>query len=407
MNKMLRVLSRREVLAACLMIFTADVVSGIVTPGFSLYATGLGANLTLIGALGSIEGLTRILASVPIGILSDTHGRKNILSAGMLLFAFSSYLFTVVRAPVLFFPIRVMVGLAMVSTFFVGVAYIADVAAPEERGAAIGLYATFMGTGFAIGSALGGQVTAAVNYRAACLLAAGVALAGFAVARWGLAGRGTRSQGGPAPRALPLAAQWALLRDPHLLAASVANLANNAWYSTTISFFPLYAASLAVGEGALGSMFAVRALLSSAARLPTGLLTMHIPSRHLLLASLGIALLVFAAMAGVTLPWLLGVLLAIEGVAYGIFLTSGQAYVSEQSTEASRGGAVGVYSTAGGIGSTGGPLLLGLIADLWGIRTVFWATALLVAVGMALVCTIGLVQARPAAQPAESLSHKR
>lgn len=395
---MLRVLRRKEVLAACLMIFAADVVSGIVSPGFSLYATGLGASLTLIGALGSIEGLTRILASVPIGLLSDAHGRKNILSAGMLLFAISSYLFTVVQVPVLFLPVRVMVGLAMVSTFFVGVAYIGDVVVPEERGAAVGLYATFMGTGFAVGSALGGQVTAVAGYQAACLLASGVAMAGFVVARLGLAGQRGGFQNRPAPGVLALAAQWALLRDPHLLAASVANLANNAWYSTMISFFPVYAASLAVGEGALGNMFAVRALLSSGARLPTGLLTMRIPSRSLLIASLGVALLVFATMAGVTLPWLLGVLLAIEGVAYGIFLTSGQAYVSEHSTEACRGGAVGVYSTAGGIGSTAAPLLLGPIADVWGIRTVFWLTATMMGVSMLAAWAIGMTQVRPATQ---------
>lgn len=397
MNKILQLLRRREVLAACLMILSADIVAGTTTPGFSLYATGLGANLTLIGALGGIEGLTRILSSVPFGILSDRHGRKNVLSAGMLLFAVSSYLFTIVRAPVLFFPIRILVGMAMVSTFFVGVAYIADVTTAEERGLAIGLYATFMGAGFAIGSALGGWVTATSGYRAACLMAAGVALVGFALARWGLAGQ----KAGPSQSAAdtpPLKAQLALLRDPQLLAASVANLANNAWYSSIMSFFPIYAASLAVGEGALGSMFALRALLSSAARLPTGLMTMRIPSRRLVMSALGIALLVFGAMAMVSLPVLLGLLLAAEGVAYGVFLTSGQAYVSEQSNEASRGGAVGVYSTAGGIGSTGGPLLLGLVADLWGVRAVFWGTGLLVAIGMGLMWAMGMRQARPLAE---------
>ncbi len=393
MNKILRLLRRREVLAACLMILTADIVSGTTMPGFSLYATGLGANLTLIGALGGVEGLTRILSSVPFGMLSDRHGRKNVLSAGMLLFAVSSYLFTVVQAPLLFFPIRILVGMAMVSTFFVGVAYIADVTTVEERGLAIGLYATFMGTGFAIGSALGGRVTVSSGYRAACLVAAGVALVGFALARWGLAGR-KAVQSRTTTGTLPLRAQLALLRDPQLLAASVANLANNAWYSSIMSFFPIYAASMAVGEGALGGMFALRALMSSVARLPTGLLTMRIPSRRLVMSGLGTALLVFGAMAAVSLPALLGLLLAAEGVAYGVFLTSGQAYVSEQSNETSRGGAVGVYSTAGGIGSTGGPLLMGLVADLWGIRAVFWGTALLVAVGMGLMWAMGMRHAQ-------------
>ncbi|HOG47258.1 MAG TPA: MFS transporter [Anaerolineae bacterium] len=395
LNKLFHLLRRREMFAVCLMIFAADLVTGIITPGFSLYAIGMGANLTLIGALGSIEGLTRILSSMPIGVLSDSHGRKAVLSGGMLLFVISSYLFTVVQAPVFFFPIRVMVGMAMVCTFFVGVAYVADVTAPEERGLAFGLFATFMGSGFVIGSAVGGQVTVAAGYRAGCLVAAAVALAGLIIARVGLATKPKSTADGAKAGALPLRAQLALLREPHLLAASVANLANNAWYGSTISFFPVYAASLAVGEGTLGTMFALRALMSTAARLPTGLLTTRIPSRRLVLISFGLALLVFGAMAGTSVPWLLGLLLAVEGVAYGIFLPSGQAYVSEQCSEASRGSAVGIFSTAGGIGSTGGPLLLGLIADLWGVRAVFWATALLVAVGLGLVWIIGLRHPAP------------
>jgi len=61
-------LRNKELLALCFMIFTADVVSGIVSPTFSLYASSLGASLVLIGVLSSVVGLTRILSSVPIGV---------------------------------------------------------------------------------------------------------------------------------------------------------------------------------------------------------------------------------------------------------------------------------------------------------------------------------------------------
>ena len=82
----------------------------------------------------------------------------------------------------------------------------------------------------------------------------------------------------------------------------------------------------------------------------------------------------------VSLP--LGMLLAGEGIAFGMFLTSGQAFVTEHSTEDNRGTAIGVYSMAGSIGATMGPFVLGLVADVWGLAAVFQITGALVFTGI-------------------------
>ena len=85
--------------------------------------------------------------------------------------------------------------------------------------------------------------------------------------------------------------------DPGLLGTSVANLGNNVVFTTIFSFLPLYAAGLSVGDAALGGMFAGRALASTIARLPTGLLSMHVRNRYLMMTALGGSALILLAIS--------------------------------------------------------------------------------------------------------------
>lgn len=379
----IRQILRREVVGICLVVFMADTANGIISPTFSLYAKSLGASLALIGTLSAVVGLTRIVAAVPIGGLSDARGRKNVLSAGMVLFALSSLLYAFISDPLWLFPARIIAGLAAVSTFYIGVAYVGDVVAKNERGMAIGLYTTSMGIGFAIGPAIGGFVAANAGYQASFEIAAVIALSGFIVTRV-LLTEPTRAHEPRTANATPFVVKLKLLaRDPNLLAASLANmLMSEVFGGVIVNFFPLYAASLAIGDAVIGYMFSLRTFTSAAARLPTGLLTVRFSSRILMLASLSLAMLMALAISFATEPLFLMIFLAGEGLAFGMFLTSGQAFVTEHSSASERGTAMAVYSTAGGIGATVGPLLLGVIAEAWGLVAVFRFTAILVFVGV-------------------------
>jgi DHA1 family multidrug resistance protein-like MFS transporter len=390
----LRRILRGEVLALCCMIFTADIVSGIVSPTFSLYARSLGASLTLIGMLSSIVGLTRIFASVPVGMLSDARGPKNVLSGGMLLFVVSSLLYTVAPSPYLLLPIRVVAGLAMVSTFFVGVAYLSGIVAEDERGIAIGLYATAMGLGFTVGPLVGGRVAMMHGYRASYRVAALCALVGFVIARVGLT-PADKTARPPQPRGWMFTKLGPMVQDPNLLAASLANLfMSTVFVGAIANFFPLYAASLSVDESAIGTMFAIRAFASASTRLPTGLLTTKLSSRNLMFVALALAMVASLSISFATIPLVLALFLATEGISFGMFLTSGQAFVAEHVRKSERGTAIGLYSTAGSFGSSVGPFLLGLVAELWGLATVFRVTAALVLAGIVVVVYVSARQRR-------------
>jgi MFS family permease len=100
---------------------------------------------------------------------------------------------------------------------------------------------------------------------------------------------------------------------------------------------------------------------------------------------LALAMIMVLSMSFITVPAVLGIVLAGEGIAYGMFLASGHTFVAEHSTESNRGTATGIYSTAGSMGVVLGPFALGPVADFWGLDTVFWLTGALVFLGIVVI----------------------
>lgn len=393
-------LVRRELVCVFAMIFIADLVVGIFSPTFALFASGLGASATLIGVLSSTVGMTRIVSSIPIGMISDAKGRKGVLVAGMLTLATSSYLYSLVTNPLLLFPMRVMSGIVITSTFFIGMAYAGDRVRREDRGLVSGIYTTCMGLGFTVGSALGGKLAAQLGYVLAFRTAALIALVGVAIAWFGLTGPTQRSE--HRPRAVsPITKLGLLVREPSLFAASVGYMMIILTFDAVlVNIFPLYAKSLMIGQAAIGTMFAVRALASTSVRMPTGLLMARIPSRKLMVVALTLGMVAISSIAFLSDPLLLTIALAGEGICFGMYLTSGQAFITEQFPEEDRGTAMGVYSMTGSISSMIGPFAFGAMADAWGLNIVFVVTGCIVFLGI-VVILITAARGRRAARRAK------
>lgn len=64
----------------------------------------------------------------------------------------------------------------------------------------------------------------------------------------------------------------------------------------------------------------------------------------------------------VTAPALLAPLLACEGLSYGAYLATEQAYIADQSTAENRGIAMGLYGMSASLGEATAPVAMGLLA---------------------------------------------
>jgi MFS transporter, DHA1 family, multidrug resistance protein len=383
-----------EIAALCTVVFLADVVGGIVSPTFSLYARSLGLSLALIGLLSTVGGLTQLLSSLPFGILSDRIGRPRLLRTGLASAAVATLMFSFADGPLLLFVGRVVLALSMVATFQIGAAHLGDITPKGGRSFAFGLYATAMGLGYAAGPLLGGQIAERYSTEVAYQVAAGIALTGFLVALRGLHDRTGALRRANAGNSRMLAGLRDVIRRRSLLLVSFGNLLMSLTFVGAITtFFPLYGDSLFLTQATIGTMFALRAFVSTLGRFPNGIIARLFGSQVVMLSALALEALVMFAIAGSTSTTALMVFIALDGLAFGAYLVAGQTFIAENTEVEMRGAAVGVYATASGIGGTLGSFALGLVAARWGVATVYPVTGTILLIGFA-VSLAGLLWLR-------------
>jgi MFS family permease len=300
-----RRLLRREVVDICALIFIADVVTGVQTPLFPLYATSLGASLGVLGLITAVLGLARLASALPIGVLSDRLDRKTVLVAGMVLFALSFVAYAMAPSPGWLVVPRVLQAAAMVSTFPLGVAYIGDVVEQRDRGAAIGVYTAAMGSGFAVGPLIGSWVATSAGYPAAYLAGAAIAVAGavFGAVRL-IKKRSLDGEPSLGARLVNVRALAALAQEPAMLMACIANVVMTLSMTGAIfTYFPVYARGVGISTVTIGSLFAWRSIASASGRVPMGSLSTRLPSHWTLVGVLAVEALIDLAISRTASSW--------------------------------------------------------------------------------------------------------
>nr|WP_319539581.1 MFS transporter [uncultured Methanospirillum sp.] len=179
------------------------ILAGFLTP-----FDGSAVNIALptIGAEFSMDAislswiataylLASVLFLVPFGRLADIYGRKRIFESGIIIFAFSSLLMTMVPTTGAFILIRVIQGLGAAMIYGTGMAIVTGVFPPGERGRAIGLYISFVYFGLSAGPFLGGILTSYLGWRSIFLVNVPIGLLAVLLIRLKLKGEWAESKG--------------------------------------------------------------------------------------------------------------------------------------------------------------------------------------------------------------------
>lgn len=155
---------------------------GTVLAFLPAYATDRGFTPHAVGLLLAIYWGGRVAASITAGRLSDRWGRRAVLVPALLGSAVGGTLVAApLGAPALFLGTLVL-GLASGACGPTCVGLIADHAAPEERGIAMGLFESSCGLSFILAGFLGGHAAYALGSEVPYLLTAGLAVAWTPVA---------------------------------------------------------------------------------------------------------------------------------------------------------------------------------------------------------------------------------
>jgi MFS family permease len=129
----------------------------------------IGAELSLGAVTLSWIPMSYMLAAaaflLPLGAIADRHGRKKVLSAGLLLYSAASLGICASRSVPLLLALRVVQGLGGAGMLGTGTAILTSVFQPGERGRAIGWNVTAVYGGLSLGPVIGGLLTSHFGWR--------------------------------------------------------------------------------------------------------------------------------------------------------------------------------------------------------------------------------------------------
>lgn len=133
---------------------------GLVFPIMPDLMDRVGAGSTAEGALlggilmSAYAGAMFLFGPI-VGSLSDAYGRRPVLIAALATLTLDYVIMALAETYWVLLVGRVVAGVAG-ATYITATAYIADIAKPEERGAAFGMIGAAFGIGFVLGPAIGG-----------------------------------------------------------------------------------------------------------------------------------------------------------------------------------------------------------------------------------------------------------
>ena len=386
-----------QIVAVCVVVFIADMVTGMIAPTFSLFAEQLGISLVLLGLINTIGGLTSLTTSFPIGAVSDRISRVWVIRTGMAGFMAATAALALAGDALPLIAGRVLIAMSAVSVFRICAAHLGDVVPRERRSLAFGAYATALGSGVTTGSFLGGFLGDRYSIETAYWIASVLAGIGLIYAMIFVRRRDRRPE---------FMAGRSIRRDVRTLVASrpllqvgIASLLTSFAYTGAITtFFPLRGEDLGLTTAQVGTMFAARGIVSTLGRIPNGIIARYVGDRSIIIATLVVDLVVMLGLWQAQATTWLFVLLAFEGLAFGGYIVASQTFITNHAGERLRGSAIGLNATASGLGATLSPLALGLLANRFGLSVVFLATALLMAAGI-----VGIVALQSDERPLDEM----
>ncbi len=355
-----------------------------------------GIALGAVGMILSINRLIRLITNNAVGWFFDRLPNRRLIFLGALaLGVLTTTLYAITTGVEALIVARLLWGLAWSGIWVGGNALVLEAAPEAQRGHWVGIYQMWFFFGSATASFVGGVLTDAVGYRGALGIGASISALGAIVAFAALLARRSQAPGFVPPHAARVSI-WASLRaiTPALWAAVAAQgvnrLAAAGIVSATLGLVvqASFGTGLQVGTWQIGIaslsgiLLGARTLISVAGAPLAGKLSDRAGERWGLLT---LTLILGALGTGIVPASNLGVLIAgtiVSALAYGGSQALSTALVGDLAGKHAYGKNLGLYNTAGDLGSAIGPLVayallssVGLIVIYLGCALVMLATA--------------------------------
>ena len=360
-----------------------DISREMIHALLPLFMVGtLGMSVALVGLLEGLAEATALILKVFSGVISDWFGKRKPLAVlGYGLGAATKPLFALATGPGMIFTARLLDRVGKGIRGAPRDALVADIAPPEQRGAAFGLRQSLDTVGAFLGPllAVGLMLVWANDFRA--VFAVAIIPAALCVALLVLGVQEPERPAG-APRVNPIS-RTNLKRLPRAYwwVVGVGAVFTLARFSE--AFLVLRAEQVGIALALVPLVMVAMNAVFSVTAYPFGKLSDRVSHRRLLLAGLAVLVLADVVLAAST-HWtglLLGV--ALWGVHMGMTQGLLAAMVADTAPADLRGTAYGFFNLMSGLAMLAASVVAGLLWQYWGPAWTFGAGAMFSAVAMA------------------------
>ena len=381
--------ARRNLIWMCVLVGVNQLGFGSVVPALPLYAQSFGVSISAIGLAVGVYGLARFAGSPPAGWLSDRFGRRQALALGGLVTAAGNLWCAVATSYPEFICARFIAGMGAGLIVTTGQIVLADITTPERRGRVVSIYQGVFIVAAGFGPLPGGVLSEHFGL-AAPFFAYTVAGLGAGAVAWFMvsetrdpAHAALRKRGGGG---VALTAQVRRLagQTGFVLACFVSFANAVARTGGLFSVVPLLGAmrlGLSVTEIGLG--LATGTVIGLLAAYPGGMLVDYFGRKAVIAPATvlsGMAMLMFCIAP--SYPWFIAAAIA-WGTASSIGGAAPSVYAADSAPPGMNATTVSVFRMTGDLGYIGGPILLGVVSDVFGpIAALIGAAGVLVIAGL-------------------------
>jgi MFS family permease len=346
-----------------------SIGQGILVPTLPLYAQDFGVNYALVSLAVAAAGLGTLVGDVPTGMMLERFGRKPVMVVGTISLSLATLGLVFLQHFPALVALRFLAGVGTAMWNISRMAYLADTVPIRDRGRALSTFGGVSRIGTFVGPALGGLVGTLLGL-AAPFYASAIASALAALISILFISESRRPVAGASGQHTRWAEVGRVVRDHwrELGTAGSAQIFAQMIRAGRQIIVPLYGANaIGLNVAQIGTIVSISSAVDMSLFLPAGYLMDKLGRKY---ASVPSFLVMAAGMAMIPLSTGYGGLLLAtcvmglgNGIGSGTMMTLGADLAPRRAT----GEFLGVWRLIGDVGSTGGPLVVGALADAVGL----------------------------------------
>lgn len=358
----------------------------MVQPLLGLYATTLGADPVLVGAIMSSFGFLPMFLAVPVGMLVDRVDVRRLVVAGAASSVLALLTLSAVPHYAGIIAAQTVLGVAHVVTLIATQNYVATISSPAARDANFGYLGSGTSAGMTVAPALGGALvvlasarglTLGGGYRLAFAVAAAACLAPLLA--------GVFLPPAP-PRRRSATASGSVLvmaRQPGMQVVILATFIHIASLSGRTSFYPLFLNGMGYSPARIGLLFTVHSAASLAVRPFLGAIVRVFRRERLFLGCMALMVAAWIAIPFSPHPAFQAANMLVAGVSAGLLHPLILVMVTSCCAEDKRGLGMGLRFAVNRLATVVAPMLIGLTVARAGMARAFQLCGIPLVLGVA------------------------